>query len=313
VNPLLAELGRRLADRWLFSVLPGLLWVCSAALARLLGWRHAVDPRLAGESITRWVNGDRPAGQITVLLLGALVTSAAAGLLAVGLATAVRRLWLLPGHRPPARWLVTLRRNRWNEADQHVRQRAEHALRTADGSGATVGPDIARALARRDAIALERPELPSWIGDRLRANSVRINRAYGLDLTIGWARLWTLLPESLRGDITMAQASYTSASTILAWAVLYAVVGLFWGPGLLIAAGLVVVGELRARSTTALLCELVETATDLYGRLLAEQLCVPCRGPLTPAVGSTINKLLRKEPLSGPPVADPVPGGFDDP
>lgn len=313
VNALLAELGKKLADRWLASLLPGLLWVCCATLAWLLGWRHAVDPHVAGDGIARWVNGDHPAGQITVLLLGALITSAAAGLVTLGLATVVRRVWVLSGRRPPAHWLVTLRQHRWNNADQDARQRAERALRRADKSGATAGPDIARALARRDAIALERPELPTWIGDRLRANSVRINRAYGLDLTIVWPRLWSLLPEPLRSDITAAQVSYTAASTIIAWAVLYTMVGLFWGPALLIAAGLVVVGELRARTATALLCELVESATDLYGHLLAEQLRVSCQGPLTPAVGSVINKMLRKEMVSGQPVADPVPRGVDDP
>src|SRR5262249_22318637 len=157
------------------------------------------------------------------------------------------------------------------------------------------------------------PERPTWIGDRLRANAVRIHRAYGLDLTIVWPRLWTLLPEPLRGDITAAQASYTAASTIVAWAVPYTVVGFLWGPPLFIAAGLVVVGELRARTATEILCQLVETATDLYGYLLAEQLRVSCHDALTPAVGGMLNKILRKEPPSAQPVADPVPRDLDDP
>lgn len=294
---LLAELGKKFADRWLDALLPGLLLACAVVLGWQLRWRHAFDPRLAGQTVARWVDTTHPAGQITALLLGALIASAAAGVLALGVATVIRRLWLLPGHRPPGRWLVLLRQRRWRAIDRKATRLAEHILATAENA-TDVGPEYARLVVRRDAMSVAEPKGPTWIGDRLRINADRIGRAHGLDLTLTWPRLWPLLPEPLRADITAAQLSYSSAGTVFAWAVLYAIVGILWGPALIVAAGLVVVGEIRARSATEILCQLVESATDLYGCVLAEQLHVPCDAALTPDIGDEINAVLRKERIS---------------
>jgi hypothetical protein len=78
-----------------------------------------------------------------------------------------------------------------------VRRLAEDALRAATGPAVATGPELAGALARRDAVSLEVPANATWIGDRLRANVHRIHRAYGLDLTLAWPRLWAILPEPL--------------------------------------------------------------------------------------------------------------------
>ncbi|HEV2347139.1 MAG TPA: hypothetical protein VGS97_23775 [Actinocrinis sp.] len=47
MNGLFDELGKKIADQWLVELLPGLLWLCTALLARQLGWAHALDPRMA--------------------------------------------------------------------------------------------------------------------------------------------------------------------------------------------------------------------------------------------------------------------------
>lgn len=293
----LEQLGAKVADRWLTNLLlPGLLWLCCAVAASRLGWGHAVDPR-AAESLVRWLASERSAAQALLLVAGVLGGSAAAGLAAIGLATVLRRAWTLPGGAMPAKWLRQRRRRRWDAADRVVTQHWNDTLNTVECSATTVGPEYRDALARRDPIGLEPPERPTWIGDRWLATGIRIRRAYGLDLTVVWPRLWTLVPDALRNDITVAQLAYKESSTTISWAIFYGGVGLFWGPALIIAAGLAVTGVLQARDATGNLCELVESACDLYGHSLAEQLHVSCPGPVTPEIGKEINARLRRKDL----------------
>ncbi|MFF8595804.1 hypothetical protein ACF061_31040 [Streptomyces sp. NPDC015220] len=294
VNGLLLELGKKIADRWLTTLfLPGLIWVCTAALSWQLGWTHALDPS-AAEPLLRHVDGRHPVGQSVAVALGALIAAMSAGLTATAVAALIRLFRPAAARTAPVRRLRDVRRRRWERARQHAQRLEEEALGAAVGS-VTVGPEIAEARARQDAISLEEPRHATWAGDRLRANASRIHRAYGLDITLAWPRLWVLLPDALRADVTAAQGAYAAAEVMVGWAVLYAVLGLVWGPALLIAIAVVAVGSLRGRSATEVLCQLVESATDLYGRKLAEELRIPCEGALNPAIGGAINEILRKE------------------
>jgi hypothetical protein len=295
VTAFLEQLGAKIADRWLANLLlPGFLWLCCAVAAAQLGWSHAVDPH-AVASLARGIAGERTAAQALLLVAGTLGASAAAGLAAAGLAAVLRRAWTLPGAVMPARWLRQQRRRRWKAANDIAAGHGSDILNAVDPAAATTWPEFRDAMARRDAIGLERPERPTWIGDRWLATGTRIRRAYGLDLTVVWPRLWTVLPDALRNDIATAQLAYKESSTTVSWAVFYGGVGLFWGPALIVAAGLAMTGVLQARDATRNLCELVESACDLYGHSLAGQLHVSCPGPVTPEVGKEINALLRRK------------------
>lgn len=231
------------------------------------------------------------------VLAATILASAAAGLVATGLGWALRHCWLARGRRRPGRWLVTWRRARWHRETGRIDALIAEAIRTAGSAEEIVtGPGVAEALARRDAIALEVPDRPTWIGDRWRAGTVRVRRAYGLDLTVVWPRLWTVLPEQLRTDIATGQLAYTSAATLVGWAVLYGALGAWWWPALVIGVVLAGTGVLRARMAATTVCDLVETAADLYGRALADQLGTPVSGSVTPAVGDEISVRLRKDP-----------------
>ncbi|MEV0382629.1 hypothetical protein [Nonomuraea sp. NPDC050643] len=65
----------------------------------------------------------------------------------------------------------------------------------------------------------------------------------------------------------------------------------------------------RASTATATVCELVETAADLYGTLLAEHLGIPASGPLTTVLGDEISARLRKDPLPAPSLRPQNPPG----
>ena len=295
MNGLLDELGKKIVDSWLTArLLPGLLWVCTAALAWQLGWAHALDPR-AADPLLRLFDGTHPAGQTIAVAAAVLIAAAGAGLTAAGVAAVVRGLRPAAARSALARRLRAVRLRRWERARRYAEQLEAAALGAAAGS-VTAGPEIATARARQYAVSLDRPEHATWVGDRLRANAMRIHRAYGLDVTVMWPRLWVILPDSVRADIAAAQGSYAAAEVLVGWAVLYALLGLLWGPALLIAAVVLAVAAVRARCAVDVLCQLIEAATDLYGPALAEQLRIPCQGALTPKIGGVIDKILRKEP-----------------
>jgi hypothetical protein len=295
VNGLLDALGKKIVDKWLTAqLLSGLLWACTAALAWQLGWTHALDPH-AAEPLLRRLMGTHPAGQSIAVAAGVLIAAAGAGMTAAGAAAVIRGIRPAAARSALARRLRSVRLRHWERARRSAEQLEADALGTAVGS-MIAGPEIAVARARQYAISLERPEYATWVGDRLRASAMRIHRAYGLDVTLMWPRLWVILPDSVRADLAAAQGSYAAAEVLVGWAVLYALLGAVWGPALLIAVAVLAVASVRARSAADVLCQLVEAATDLYGPALAEQLRIPCRGALTPAIGGVIDKILRKEP-----------------
>ncbi|SDP26715.1 hypothetical protein [Lentzea jiangxiensis] len=141
---------------------------------------------------------------------------------------------------------------------------------------------LSDAYARRDRVALEPPERPTWISDRRHALTLRVHRAHGLDITAVWPRLWSVLPDNCRADIHTAQSAYAAAATLTGWAVLYAALVPLWWPLAAIATVTFLTSRVQGRAAMRTLCELVEAAADLHVRSLAEQLGVE------PATGEQI-------------------------
>jgi hypothetical protein len=106
VNVFLAELSKKLAERWLsLLVLPGLLFLGTAWAGWTLGQAKALRPRhalAAAQEQAQALNG-KPV-QIGALVVAMLLCAAAVGLLANALARPVEHLWLGSWHwpwRPP--------------------------------------------------------------------------------------------------------------------------------------------------------------------------------------------------------------------
>src|SRR5262249_48236951 len=128
VNGLLDALSKKIADRWLTTlILPGLLWVCTAALAWQLGWAHALDPR-ATEPLFRRFDGAHPAGQAIAVAVGALIAAAGAGMTAAGVAAVIRGLRPAAARSAMARWLRAIRLRRWERARELAEQLEADAL-----------------------------------------------------------------------------------------------------------------------------------------------------------------------------------------
>lgn len=295
----LDELGKKAADRWLaLLVLPGALWMATLLAATHLRHDAPANVQPMVDAFTAWTAQPHTTAVVIALLAGLLLVSITAGLVATGLAVLIRRVWVSPGRHRPARWLSTWRLHRWN----HRNQRADHltiaiaasadaqSVLTNQAPVVTAGPALAEMLAHRDAISLEPPSRPTWIGDRWQSTLTRIHRAHGLDITIAWPRLWTVLPDNLRTDITAAHTAYNTTSALASWAILYLLPALHWWPAAFITLITIATSLIRARAATTTLCLLIETAADLHTQTLVEKLNPPC-----PENGHTINAQLRKQ------------------
>jgi hypothetical protein len=334
VNAFLGELGKKLADRWLtLLVLPGLLYITVITVAGVLGQGHATDPG----ALQTWVDtvaaapaSGSPAG-VLVGAVGILTGAAGAGLAATALGQLTQQAWTTQGRRAPTRWLTSWRRRRWNRAYTTVRTALAATARTAAArtaaarTAAAASPPPAPALSLETAvmacsrICLVEADRPTWIGDRLRAADERIHRTYRLDVSAAWPRLWLLIPETARTELSTAHDSYTAAARLAGWAFLYLVVAVWWWPALVIAAVTGVTAWIRARAAAVVLADLVETTVDLYGPELARRLGITCPGLLTPDIGHAVTIAVRKDDtlhprdtVHGPDSAVP-PGLASDP
>jgi hypothetical protein len=185
VNGLWSQLGQKLAERWLsLLVLPGVLYLAVTATARTLGQRHALDVGLLTRQIT--THAKQPAvtstgGQI-VLLAAIVIAAAAAGVTAQAAGVFTERLvlaagwttWPAPLPALVSQW-VHRRQDRWDTADRtHY---TNYQLARLPNPIDRPDPAIRHAAAgKRARIAVERPERPTWSGDRIQAAVLRLDR-----------------------------------------------------------------------------------------------------------------------------------------
>ncbi|MGW1561784.1 hypothetical protein ACWCQ1_35400 [Streptomyces sp. NPDC002144] len=299
----LTELGKQLAERWLtLLVLPGALYLSALATAQHLGHTHAFAIARLTDQVKEWARayGANAPARLVVILIAALLISAAAGLVAQAGGTLTERLWLAADWTawpPPLRQLagkrVSARQDRWDQAsDAYKRQREQLARDRAHGRSRD---RAALASAYRDKIRIsqEKPERPTWMGDRLNVVVVRFDREYQLDIPTIWPALWLTLPDTDRSEIRTASEALARATTLTSWGLLYLVVGALWWPGLLIAAATCLTGWRRARTATDTYAQLIEAATRLHVANLACQLGIEQAGPISPQAGANVTYLLQ--------------------
>ncbi|MEU0519997.1 hypothetical protein [Streptosporangium sp. NPDC006007] len=297
MNGFLGEIGKKLAERWAtLLALPGFLYMAVATAAHTLGWGHALDMGLLSRRIDQWARNPslQSAGGAMLIVVAVLAGSVAVGLASATLGRLVSHVWTLPGGRPPASWVAQWRRGR-----------SRRAKSEADDPGAT--PDrILAAIDRADRVCLVEADRPTWVGDRLRACRIRVEHAYGLDLDAVWPRLWLLVPDSTRTEIAAARDAYSASARLMGWALLYLLLTIWWWPAALIGVIVGVTAQIKARDTTGVLADLLESTVDLHVRELATRLGHPdSGGPLTCGEGRTVSVLTRKsrwDPAS--PLAD---------
>jgi hypothetical protein len=306
VNVFLGELGKKLAERWLtLLVLPGALYLAAAACARALGQAHPAALGRISARITIWSHSQAAAttaGQV-MLLATILAAAAAAGLAAQALGGGIEltalaadwHSWPFPLHRLAER-RTSKRRRKWDEAHKQY----SSLYRAAAPAGAvTTQEDRGRRLAllkTRTRVAAERPQRPTWSGDRINAAVVRLKRERHLDLGILWPHLWLTMPETTRTQITEARQNLARATGLGGWAILYAALTWWWWPAGILAAGLATTARHRIRAAADAYATLLEAAGILYTRELAAALGVLDADSTPAETGEVLMNLLRSTP-----------------
>jgi hypothetical protein len=306
VTEFFGQLGKGLADKWLsLLAVPGALYLAVVLAAGALGQSDAFDVHVLVTTFANWAKGvsaSSTGGQIT-LWAAVLVACGAVGLVARGLAGGIERLVLGADWRRwpvPLRWFadrrVTRRRNRWDDAHRIL----DDLRRAAARAAALRRPHDADALrhAREvlTRIALERPDRPTWSGDRVHAAAVRVRRDHRIDFGLVWPHLWLTLPAPQRDEITAARDAVGRSATLGAWAVLYAPLAFLWWPAAPLALIVAVTAHHRFRAGVQVYAQLLEAAVRVFTGPMARQLGIEYSGRLPPDIGDQLTDLLGPVP-----------------
>ncbi|CAL9666889.1 hypothetical protein [Streptomyces sp. enrichment culture] len=331
MDVVLAELGRRAAEKWVsLLTLPGLLFIAAAAAGRVLGHTGWADVGTLADAGRRAAADLAREGTLTVVMAAALLLllATAAGLAATAAGRAVRLFWLAEGRIPPGPSLIARRSHRWEAAQQAYADHSETVARriweAGVGSGGRAGPgdsgdpappvdparqtdsgrpydpagdaaELDRLADRRNRICLAEPTRPLWIGDRLAATDARVYAAYGLDLGTAWPRLWLTVPEETRAEVRLAATAFDAAAGLAGWGLLYLLLGAVWWPAAVAGVVVCAVGWRRGRVCVSVYADLVESVVDLHGRPLAQALgLTEDPGPMTEELGTEITAVVRK-------------------
>lgn len=298
MNKFFDALATKLAERWAtYLVLPGLLFTASAVFGSQAGHQHALDRHTFMETVSDLTAAFARQGVGTQVVLACVVLLVATGvgLVVQALAGGTRAIWLGRWPRPLAQRLSSGRRERWHRLVHHrhaLEQARPRASRTQEEQRA-----INRAAQRINRLSPAEPDRPTWMGDRINAvERVALDR-YGLDLPFTWPRLWLVLPETTRTEITTAHTAFAAAAATGTWAWPYAFLAVLWWPAALIGTAIMLTGWVRARSAVSDLTTLSEAAVDVHARTLAIELAVSgpeSAGPLTVEEGERITSVCRK-------------------
>jgi len=110
--------------------------------------------------------------------------------------------------------------------------------------------------------------LPTALGNILRARERAPERKYGLDAIICWPRLWILLPENVRTDLTNARSSLDRLAELWFWGLLFTLWA-FWMPWAAVIALLWMIMTYGMACQSAMAYgDLLESAFDLHRFLL---------------------------------------------
>jgi hypothetical protein len=294
--------GGKLADRWAAVAGSTVVFWTGGVLAWAFagsGWARLTD-------VTDWLDRQKTAGQIAVLL-GALVLVGASAVVVQRLSTPVLRL--LEGYWP--RWMNRPRRTLVEDAQQRAQKDndAWQSLKAQIESPAVPTPEQLLELAELERRIHHRPStpnrlLPTRVGNILRTAETRPADKYGLEAVIVWSRLWLVLPEATRQELSTARTSLDGSVAAVVWGVLFCgFTPLAWWAlplGLAVAVGAVL---WWVPTRAEVFADLVEATYDLHRIALYRQLRWPL--PANPHLEHTSGEQVTKYLVRGSDLSDP--------
>jgi hypothetical protein len=265
-------IGGKLADRWVAAILSPAFLFWGAGLAAA-GQVDYLARRF----------GERTGTEQAAIVVGAFVLVAVSGFVVEALALPILRL--LEGYWPRrfdrVRRALTVRRSSRIESAA-IRWRELALAQRARAHTATERDEYAR-LDRLRSQAPLRAELrmPTRLGNVLRAAEQRPLERYGLDTIVCWSRLWLLLPDTARTELSSARGQIDIRAEVWVWAVLFSCWGVFvwWTPLVGLAVALAVYRSLT--DSAVVYGDLVVATYDVYRVDLYRALDWPL--PITPA------------------------------
>lgn len=282
----LTAIGTKAAERWVaLLALPGALFLAFAYAAWLMRDRRLFDVTPVVAELSR---PGRSTATLVLLAAAVLVGAAGVGFVAQGAGALVQRLWFATRLGPPGWALTALRRWRWQRAHKAYKG----ALLVVDPA-----PDmrkVNRLLAKRNNICPVPPDRPLWMADRLRAVGERVFVTYGLDLSSFWPRLWLVVPDGVRTELSSARSRLADDARLCAWGLLYLVPALWWWPSAVIAVGTCVLAWRRGRASCDTLSDLIESAVDLHAGVVVEHLGIAAPEGLTYEIGGQVTERILK-------------------
>ena len=257
--------GSKVADRILRVLLgPALVfWAAGAVL-----WIARFDPTLA---VPKPLVGNEQLAIFIVIPTLVAVSAALEQVLALPTVRLLEGYW--PRWFPPRAALIRANDVRAQHARDAWQALAERDPATLSATERAAFVELDLQLRRFPPNAADR--MPTMLGNVLRAAERRPTEKYGLDAVICWPRLWLLLPNEVREEISEARSALDTGARIFIWGfffLFWAVLQLWTVPFALIAMYTAYRWLIGAAETYG---DLLESAFDLFRARLYESLRWP--------------------------------------
>jgi hypothetical protein len=110
-----------------------------------------------------------------------------------------------------------------NHTELEKLERRQRAVKRGEpGFGAALAAELAASEGRMRRLPANATDLmPTTIGNVLRASERRVRERVGLDPIVCWPRLWLVMPEGSKTELTEARTSVNLATQVWVWAVLF--------------------------------------------------------------------------------------------
>jgi hypothetical protein len=265
--------GEKLADRWAGASVPAVIFWLGGLLCWISGHGGTSDLRKVAE----WA-GKQSAPVQLVILLTALLGVAASGVIVQRLATVGLRL--IEGYWPSFAGRLVRRRTKTIAAkakslEDRYQELAGPVLEDKSATAAQRA-EFAGIDQRLRRFPVDGDYLPTKTGNIMRAGERRPAEKYGLDAIVVWPRLWLLLPDGTRGELSQARSALDSAVAALIWGVLFfGFTALAWWAALVAIAVVLAMYLYWIPDRAAVFADLLESAFDVHRGLLYQSLRWP--------------------------------------
>lgn len=292
--------GGKLAEHWVVALLTPafVFWVGGiGAWAWHSGWTRFNDFLTFFTQLSESAQVALVIGGLLVIMISAVIIQR----------IELGALRLLEGYWP--HWTWPLRRRLIAKQNKYIDRKDARFQALARKGLLNLTPEeredyVALDWAHMHVPAVPTERMPTRLGNILRAAERRPRDKYGLDTIVCWPRLWLLLPDTVRNELTEARANLNTAVRIWLWGMLF----LVWSVWTVLAVPMGLLVALFAYRYTQraaeIYGELFEAAFDLHRTTLYESLRWPL--PATPADERRLGEMLTAYLWRGSDKTEPV-------